>query len=175
MAVGSRKARSPSAPERGTERVDLYYETRIRTSFNRGGSLARPDDEIRLGIWKIHVLHHAATREVWGKWLIEELAEHGHRLSPGTLYPALARMETNGWLRRAGKARHARARQTFRITPAGRRLLERLQRDVAELYQELVLGHEPAHEPRDSPERGEGPSTRARARKGGAAGRGDPR
>ncbi|MCC6526458.1 MAG: helix-turn-helix transcriptional regulator, partial [Polyangiaceae bacterium] len=76
------------------------------------------DREIRLGIWKIHILHHAATREVWGTWLLEELARHGHSLSPGTLYPALARMEQNGWLRRAGAAAHPRARQTFRITPA---------------------------------------------------------
>lgn len=122
------------------------------------------DREIRLGIWKIHILHHAAAREVWGKWLIEELAEHGHRLSPGTLYPALARMETNGWLRRTGKARHARARQTFRITAEGRRLLEALQRDVAELYQELVLGEEPDHDTTRPPKRSAGRSTRARVR-----------
>ena len=75
------------------------------------------DREIRLGIWKIHILHHAAAREVWGKWLLEELAEHGHDLSPGTLYPAIARMEANGWLRRTRAGGHARARQTFRITP----------------------------------------------------------
>ncbi|HLK91908.1 MAG TPA: helix-turn-helix transcriptional regulator [Polyangia bacterium] len=100
------------------------------------------DREIRLGIWKIHILHHAAAREVWGKWLIEELAQHGHRLSPGTLYPALARMERNGWLRRAGKASHSRARQTLRITPSGRRLLAGLRRDVAELHRELALGGE---------------------------------
>jgi len=79
---------------------------------------------------------------VWGKWLIEELAEHGHRLSPGTLYPALARMEANGWLRRVGKAAHARARQTFRITPEGRRLLAALRADVTELYREVVLDAE---------------------------------
>jgi DNA-binding PadR family transcriptional regulator len=97
------------------------------------------DREIRLGIWKIHILHHAAIRDVWGKWLMEELAEHGHRLSPGTLYPALARMEANGWLRRMGKARHARARQMFRITPEGRRLLAALRSDVTELYREVVL------------------------------------
>jgi PadR family transcriptional regulator PadR len=103
------------------------------------------DREIRLGIWKIHILHHAAKHDVWGAWLMEELAEHGHRLSPGTLYPALARMEGNGWLRRIGKARHARARQTFRITPEGRRLLEALRHDVSELHQEIVLGREPAH------------------------------
>jgi DNA-binding PadR family transcriptional regulator len=102
------------------------------------------DREIRLGIWKIHILHHAATHDVWGKWLIEELAEHGHSLSPGTLYPALARMEANGWLRRVGKARHARARQMFRITPEGRRLLAALQADVTELYREVVLGEEDA-------------------------------
>lgn len=96
--------------------------------------------------------------------MIEELAEHGHRLSPGTLYPALARMETNGWLRRSGKARHARARQTFRITVEGRRLLEGLRRDVAELYQELVLGEEPDHDTKRSAKRGAGRSKRAPAR-----------
>ena len=107
--------------------------------------LAAADREIRLGIWKIHILHHAAKRDVWGAWLMEELAEHGHRLSPGTLYPALARMEANGWLRRSGKALHARARQTFRITPEGRRLLGTLRRDVIELHEEVVLGREPEH------------------------------
>jgi DNA-binding PadR family transcriptional regulator len=105
--------------------------------------LAAADREIRLGIWKIHILHHAAKRDIWGAWLMDELAEHGHRLSPGTLYPALARMEANGWLRRSGEALHARARQTFRITPEGRRLLASLRRDVIELHEEVVLGREP--------------------------------
>ena len=108
--------------------------------------LSAADREIRLGIWKIHILHHAASREVWGRWLLEELAEHGHDLSPGTLYPALARMERNGWLKRTGNALHARARQTFRITPEGRRLLKVLRREVTELYEEIVLGREPARE-----------------------------
>ena len=105
--------------------------------------LSAADREIRLGIWKIHILHHAAARDVWGTWLLEELAEHGHTLSPGTLYPALARMEKNGWLARTGEALHARARQTLRITPRGRRLLEQLRREVTELYEEVVLEHEP--------------------------------
>jgi DNA-binding PadR family transcriptional regulator len=107
--------------------------------------LPAADREIRLGLWKVHILHHARTREVWGTWLLEELAEHGHRLSPGTLYPALARMEANGWIRHSGKAAHARARQTFRITAEGRRLLEALRRDVTELYQEAVLGRDAGH------------------------------
>lgn len=102
------------------------------------------DREIRRGLWKIHVLHHAAAREIWGQWLMAELAEHGHRLSPGTLYPALARMEANGWLRRTGQSPHRRARQTFRITARGSRLLHALKQDVAELYREVVLGRDPA-------------------------------
>jgi DNA-binding PadR family transcriptional regulator len=107
--------------------------------------LPAADREIRLGLWKVHILHHALTREVWGTWLLEELAEHGHRLSPGTLYPALARMEANGWICRSGKPAHARARQTFRITAEGRRLLDALRRDVTELYEETVLGHDSGH------------------------------
>lgn len=100
--------------------------------------LSAADREIRLGIWKIHILHHAAEREVWGLWLLEELAEHGHRLSPGTLYPALARMERNGWLARRKPGGHPRARQLYRITPAGRRLLAALRAEIAELHDEVV-------------------------------------
>jgi DNA-binding PadR family transcriptional regulator len=100
--------------------------------------LSSADREIRLGIWKIHILHHAEAREVWGLWLLEELAEHGHELSPGTLYPALLRMEHNGWLRRTGSATHTRARRTFRITRAGKQLLRELRREVTELYEEVV-------------------------------------
>jgi PadR family transcriptional regulator, regulatory protein PadR len=107
--------------------------------------LSAADREIRLGIWKIHILHHAASRPVWGRWLLEELGEHGHDLSPGTLYPALSRMERNGWIARRGRAPHARARQAFRITEEGRRLLARLRREVTELYREVVLEKEPVH------------------------------
>jgi DNA-binding PadR family transcriptional regulator len=108
--------------------------------------MAHPvDREIRLALWKLHILHHATRRPVYGLWLLGELAEHGHRLSPGTLYPALARMEKNGWLARAGDAPHARARRPFRITSEGRRVLKMLRREVSELYEELVLGREPEH------------------------------
>lgn len=129
--------------------------------------ISAADREIRLGIWKIHILHHAAMREVWGAWLLEELAEHGYTLSPGTLYPAIARMERNGWLVRKGEALHARARQAFRITPEGRRLLQSLRREVTELHREVVLergakvaskGAEKAREGR----RVGGPSTKRR-------------
>ena len=115
--------------------------------------LSAADREIRLGIWKVHILHHAAARDVWGMWLLDELAEHGHRLSPGTLYPALARMVQNGWLQRRKTSPHPRGRQLYRITPAGRVLLRALRREVSELHREVVLGDEPDHHAPERPRR----------------------
>jgi DNA-binding PadR family transcriptional regulator len=103
------------------------------------------DREIRLALWKLHILHHATQRAVYGLWLLEELAEHGHHLSPGTLYPILTRMERNGWLRSSSPKR-ANARKNYRITAAGRRILDALRTEVEALYREVVLGIEPEHE-----------------------------
>ena len=102
------------------------------------------DREIRLALRKLHILHHATRRPVYGLWLLEELAEHGHRLSPGTLYPILERMQRNGWLRSTSAAR-VNGRRNYRITPAGRRILAELRNDVDELHRELVLGIDPGH------------------------------
>jgi hypothetical protein len=62
------------------------------------------DRWFRLAAWKLHVLHHATEGPVFGLWMLEELAEHGHHLSPGTLYPLLSRMEAHGWLRSKSEA-----------------------------------------------------------------------
>jgi DNA-binding PadR family transcriptional regulator len=103
------------------------------------------DREIRLALWKLHILHHATRGAVYGLWLLEELAAHGHRLSPGTLYPILERMERNGWLRSKATKR-VNARKEYRITVAGRRILDQLRTDVDELHREIVLGIEPTRE-----------------------------
>jgi PadR family transcriptional regulator, regulatory protein PadR len=98
--------------------------------------------EFRLAFWKIHILHHASRRPVYGLWMLEELAEHGHRLSPGTLYPILARMEKNGWLRSDGDGT-GKARRNYRITPEGRKVLATLRADLRELYSEVVARRAP--------------------------------
>jgi len=98
--------------------------------------------EILLAFWKVHILHHADERPVWGLWLLHELAEHGYRLSPGTLYPILDRMERNGWLRSVQRG-HVRSRRSYRTTPLGRRILEEVLRSIAELYEEVGAGRRP--------------------------------
>jgi DNA-binding PadR family transcriptional regulator len=97
----------------------------------------RVNREILLAFWKTHVLHHAESGPVYGLWLLEELGRHGHRLSPGTLYPMLARMERNGWLR-SQPGEHGNARKNYRITPVGRRVLGRLRQSIVELHEEIV-------------------------------------
>src|SRR5271169_2842520 len=45
--------------------------------------------DFKRGAVQLHVLFHAAQGEIHGSEMIEELSRHGHRLSPGTLYPML--------------------------------------------------------------------------------------
>ena len=54
--------------------------------------------EFDLAFIKLHILYHAAKEEIYGIGMIEELDRHGYRLSPGTLYPTLAKMENQGLL-----------------------------------------------------------------------------
>jgi len=98
--------------------------------------------EFLLTFWKIHILHHAEEeRGVYGMWMIEELSHHGYRLSPGTLYPILARMAHRGWIK-AVEPRSSRDARVYRITPAGAEVLDRLRRALAELDGEV--GRRPA-------------------------------
>jgi PadR family transcriptional regulator, regulatory protein PadR len=50
------------------------------------------------GAVQLHVLHHAAEHPIHGAWMAAELARHGYRISPGTLYPTLHRLEAAGLL-----------------------------------------------------------------------------
>jgi PadR family transcriptional regulator PadR len=47
------------------------------------------DRDLFAGLIRLHVLHHAAEEPIYGLAMIEELARHGYRMSPGTLYPML--------------------------------------------------------------------------------------
>jgi DNA-binding PadR family transcriptional regulator len=94
--------------------------------------------EFLLAFWKIHILHHAEEQGVYGHWMLEELHRHGYRLSPGTLYPLLARMARRGWLR-ASEPKGSRDARVYRITPAGAEVLKRLRASLAELQHEVTV------------------------------------
>jgi DNA-binding PadR family transcriptional regulator len=94
--------------------------------------------EILLSFWKVHILHHAEEGPIYGQWIAEELRRHGYRISPGTLYPLLKRMETNGWLKSASNRSATHARKEYTLTRAGAKILAFIRTQVEELHHEVI-------------------------------------
>jgi PadR family transcriptional regulator len=103
----------------------------------RLGSALNPERELYSGLIRLHVLHHACHEPIFGLGIIEELARHGYRLSPGTLYPLLNGMEQKGLLRSSREPVNGKFRRLYRATPAGRRALRTAKQRVKELFGEL--------------------------------------
>lgn len=96
------------------------------------------------GAIRLHVLYHAAKHEINGAWMADELARHGYKISPGTLYPTLHRMEEEGLLRSRKEVREGRVIRLYRTTAPGRAALEAERAVLAELARELLgVGGEP--------------------------------
>src|ERR1700687_1587896 len=95
------------------------------------------DKDLYAGLIRLHVLHHADEHPVFGQWIIDELARHGYRLSAGTMYPLLYRLERKGYLRATVHRKDGRRRRLYRITPAGRPPLAAAKGKVRELFGEL--------------------------------------
>jgi DNA-binding PadR family transcriptional regulator len=87
---------------------------------------------------RLHVLHHACQEPIFGIGIIEELAGHGYRLSPGTLYPLLHGMEEKGYLRSSDENDGGRSRRVYRATPKGRKALVAAKIEARELFSELL-------------------------------------
>jgi len=106
------------------------------------------DRELYSGLMRLQILHHAAEKPVYGLWIIEELGRHGYRLSAGTLYPLLHRLEKRGLLQSTPAGAGRRSRRVYEITPVGREALGAAKQKVKELFGELfeselheVFGH----------------------------------
>ena len=105
--------------------------------------------ELFFGLIRIHVLVHASHEPIFGLAMMEELAHHGYRIGPGTLYPLLHGLEKSGLLRSALKNAAGRRRRVYTITAAGKKALEKAKSKVDELHHELHEEH-----PRKLPELG---------------------
>ena len=97
-----------------------------------------------LGFVKVHVLHHAAQEPVYGLAMMEELRRHGYEVSPGTIYPVLHGLETDGYLAREERVVGGRVRKYYSITDDGRAALAEARIKIAELTHEVVEGRGPA-------------------------------
>ena len=72
--------------------------------------------KLHLGFIQVHVLYHAKKTAFYGAWMIEELFEHGYRISPGTLYPMLHEMATQGLLSAHPEIVNGKVRKYYSIS-----------------------------------------------------------
>jgi len=94
--------------------------------------------DLLTGFIRLHILHHAAEQEIYGQWMIEELARHGYKLSPGTLYPLLHGMERKGYLRSRKEHPGRTARTLYRATPLGKKGLTLAKSRILEFTGEAM-------------------------------------
>jgi PadR family transcriptional regulator PadR len=71
------------------------------------------------GLVRLRILHAASARPISGVELTTDLAAVGHKISPGTLYPLLHKMEKAGWIRSTGRTVKGKRRRYYRLTKKG--------------------------------------------------------
>ena len=96
------------------------------------------DRDLYSGLIRLHILHHAVKEPIFGLGMIEELARHGYRVSPGTLYPLLGGLQRKGYLKSRGVRDGKSRRVVYTATPLDRRALVAARAKVRELFAELL-------------------------------------
>ena len=92
------------------------------------------------GLMRLHILHHAVEGPIFGLGMLDELARHGYRISPGTLYPLLHGLEKKGYIKGSVLRNGKSLRRVYRATPLGRRALAAAKLKVREFIGELFEG-----------------------------------
>lgn len=94
--------------------------------------------ELFNGFIRIHILHHASLQPVYGQEMMAELARHGYKTGPGTIYPLLHRMAQEGYLEMQRRVVEGRVRKYYVITPAGQDILAKAREKLRELWGEVL-------------------------------------
>lgn len=92
--------------------------------------------------FELHILHHASEGQLYGLWMIEELAEHGYQVNASQLYPRFHRLEEKGYLDRTEKVVDGKQRKYYRLTREGSDYLQEQKRRLLELISEALTAEE---------------------------------
>ncbi len=87
---------------------------------------------------KLHILYHASKKAVYGLWLIEEMAAHGYKISPGTLYPILHKFEQERLVKSYSENHEGKIRKYYKTTEEGNRSLNEAKDKLQILVRELI-------------------------------------
>lgn len=90
-----------------------------------------------LGFIQIHILHHAKKHPIYGAWMVDELKEHGYKMSSGTLYPILHSLESDGLLMKEDRNIEGKIRKYYTITEKGDETLIEARKKAHELFKEI--------------------------------------
>jgi len=96
------------------------------------------DRDLFGGLIRLHILHHACRKPVFGLGIMEELGRHGYKLGAGTLYPILHGMEKAGYLVSNIERVAGRNRRIYTATESGQLTLQIGKDRVRELLRELI-------------------------------------
>lgn len=90
--------------------------------------MARPHANLLQGTLDLLILKALTLGELHGLGVsrrVEQITRGTFRVKPGSLFPALHRMEEAGWLAASwGASENNRRAKYYRLTPAGRRQLD---------------------------------------------------
>ncbi len=90
-----------------------------------------------LGFIEIHILHHADKAPIYGVWMMKELEEHGYKISPGTIYPLLRKMEKQRLLIKEERIEKGKQLKYYTTTQLGKEILKEATLKAAELFHEI--------------------------------------
>jgi DNA-binding PadR family transcriptional regulator len=93
------------------------------------------------GFVRLHILHHAVEAPICGVDIVAELARHGYRLSPGTVYPALHDLAKARYLTVRRHVMAGKQRKLYAATARGRNALQAARIKLRELAEEVL--HDP--------------------------------
>ena len=85
------------------------------------------DREFLRGFTKLYALWRGSKKDAYGMAILKDMREVGFELSPGTLYPTLARLQREGDIVWRRQVVGGRVRKTYRLTAKGRKELEEVQ------------------------------------------------
>jgi DNA-binding PadR family transcriptional regulator len=94
--------------------------------------------DVLLAFARVHIPHHAAEERIYGTGMMRELARHGYRLGPGTLYPLLHRPHGDGLLALGSETTEGPVRKYCSIARRGRAVSSALRPRLAELAEEVL-------------------------------------
>src|SRR5689334_8148209 len=90
------------------------------------------------GLVRVRILHAAAEGPISGVELSDNLASVGHKISPGTLYPLLHKMEKSGWIKSNGRTVKGKRHRYYRLTKKGQLQLSEALTDVQQFLKGIL-------------------------------------